>query len=365
MAELELGTSLSLSILSRCIIIAFNPYSMQPYSIVVATRNRLSDLLQSLPTFLSQSVPAQEIIVVDSSDDHEGVVRGLSQLEAASRIKLIILKSPRGLPIQRNLGLNQVSTGIVFYPDDDSLWFPNTAEEQLKVYSADTDGQISGVCGREVSVDPRHKSRDLSPCGNHKSSLMTNLRVGIESSLFRDPVQTVASEFMRASSISLSLPGVKKVAFMTGFRMSFRTSAIRKYKFDEALLGYAPFEDIDASMSAWKSGAVVAATSAYIYHNKNASSRGDGFTIGATHLLNRAYVICKHSAKAHPARKQLVPFSYYKWALYASTPFKHYGRARLKGAWRALSWVKLLAESPRSAATDNYLQARLALFGTR
>ena len=72
------------------------------------------------------------------------------------------------------------------------------------------------------------------------------------------------------------------VEHMTGFRMSFRSAVIKKVMFDDKLKGYALSEDIDASLAAARSGILVGAHDAKIYHHRFPNGRENGFSLGAT-----------------------------------------------------------------------------------
>ena len=124
------------------------------YTVVIATRNRLHDLQQSVPLILKQSILPAEVIIVDSSENHAAVVDYISGLESGP-VRIEVVKSSTGLPYQRNIGVKYSTTDIIFFPDDDALWFRDTAEKQLKVYQDDRELRISAVGGREVYRSPK------------------------------------------------------------------------------------------------------------------------------------------------------------------------------------------------------------------
>lgn len=265
------------------------------YSIVVATKNRLADLRISLPIFAGQTVLPSQIIIVDSSDDHESVAAFISSL-ASEAIEWSIIRSRPGLPYQRNRGLELCKGDIVFFPDDDSIWLPNTAQVQLDVYREDVQRVISAACAKEIFTNPLNGSSislasEPDVVGHIPSLKRRRMLIGV------DPLTKLGSEFVASTKFrpGRSSGDIKPVEYMTGFRMSFRTEIIKSFGFDEALVGYAPFEDVDASLSAWRLGAVVACLKSNVYHNKFQGKRGDGRTIGVMNVLNRAYVYKKHS----------------------------------------------------------------------
>lgn len=132
---------------------------------------------------LSQSRPPVQLIIIDSSDEHQATVETVVESVEVHPVDLTILQSERGLTLQRNLSLPLIDHPVVFFPDDDSIWFPCVSRTILDDYEADLEKQIAAVCG---------------------------------------------------------------VEWTAGFLMSFRTEVIRQVRFDEALFKDSLFEDIDA-----------------------------------------------------------------------------------------------------------------------
>ncbi|MCU0779188.1 MAG: glycosyltransferase, partial [Akkermansiaceae bacterium] len=243
------------------------------HSIVIATRNRPAALRLSIPRMLSQARPPSQLIVVDSSDDHPATVAAVKESVGDHSVELTILQSERGLTRQRNLGLNQVTTPVVFFPDDDSIWFPGVAEAQMEVYEKDEEERIAAVCAAESPTPPPAWQPGGPLAYQMRASHRFQQRIAatrskIENVLFPDPAKLVGRSFWPAPG---ELPDwfmdydVVLVEWMTGFRMSFRTSVIRKVGFDENFSRYSLFEDIDASFSAWKHGWVVGARRARVF----------------------------------------------------------------------------------------------------
>lgn len=330
------------------------------YTIAIATRNRPDALSLSIPRMLEQSRPPAEIVVVDSSDDHEAVRALVLRLTQASKIPTIVIHGEKGLTRQRNKALEFVNHPIVFFPDDDSIWFKETAELQMSVYERDADNQISAVCGAESPVPPADfKATTASYQMNTKDRIKlrcTRLMRWLESKIAPDPARIAGQSFYRNHTI----PGwaqtdtIFPVEWMTGFRMSFRTSIIKKHRFDEALSNYSLFEDIDASFSAWRDGAVVGVSNAKIFHYKSPENRGNGYNLGRTQILNKAYIVSKHTPQKHPARLALIRFSKYKLFQYRTASRDVFGKERLKGALEALPFVKEFTNCNISLTRDLY-----------
>jgi hypothetical protein len=147
------------------------------------------------------------------------------------------------------------------------------------------------------------------------------------------------------------------VPWMTGFRMSFRTAAIKPYGFDEALTQYAVFEDVDASFKVLKHSLIVGARNAHVFHYKARGGRGGGLRLGATQILMRNYVICRHAPPGSRARRLLNRYAWYKFFQYLGSPGSQFGRDRIKGAWRALKWTDRFLQAPQEELNSLYLRS--------
>lgn len=333
------------------------------YSVVVATRNRLSALELSLPRMLAQSVPPDQLVVVDSSDDHAPVAEAVRRIGRNLPVRITIIQSERGLTRQRNIGLAAVENPVVFFPDDDSILFPGVAEEIMSVYRRDASGQISAVCAWESPTPPPDFPLAQGYSMSRKDRInrrFQRLRLMMESTFFPDPTRILGADFIAQSP---PLPTwaaeaeVIKVESMTGFRMTFRTDVIRKFMFDTNLQRYSLLEDRDASFGAWRFGAVVVARRALIFHFKSPERRDSGHWIGTSNLLNLAYVIAKHTPANHPARAATMRQCRYKTWLYRMSAGDQYGRERLQGASQALAHVRLILEAQSGELEQCYRRA--------
>lgn len=124
------------------------------YATIVATRNRPEALALSLPLMLGQSRLPEEIVVVDSSDDPAANKALIGRLASETDVPLHHITSRAGLSFQRNIGLERISSEVVFFPDDDSLVLPGALEAIMRIYDRDTCQIIGGVCSAEAKTPP-------------------------------------------------------------------------------------------------------------------------------------------------------------------------------------------------------------------
>ena len=330
------------------------------YSIVVATRNRLEALRLSLPRMLAQDPPPAQLIVVDSSDDHAAVAALVAACAAGHPVRLTIIAAERGLTRQRNIGLREVDQPIVFFPDDDSIWFPNVAEAIMTVYERDTAGEIAAVCAYDSPTPPPDfpiATAGYAMSGGDRSKrLVAHLRMKMENALVPDPGRILGRDLIAQRRLPawLTAAGLTPVEWMTGYRMSFRTEVIRRCRFDENLTRYSLFEDRDASYAAWRTGAVVATPPARVFHYRSPEKRDAGRRMGVEQLLNLAYLTAKHTPVGHPARRTLPRFARYKILLYRLAARDAFGIERLTGARSALKELPAMLSAPSEDSAHLY-----------
>lgn len=334
------------------------------YTIVIATRNRPAALRLSIPRMLAQSRPPAQLIVIDSSDDHAATAAAVRESVGDHPVELIVRPSARGLTLQRNASLDLIRHPVVFFPDDDSIWFPGVAEAKMAVYELDPEEKIAAVCAAESSTPPPDWDQSVSPMYSMRRSHRIQQRVAVmraslENLLVPDPARVAGRSFwppFEALPPWFTQKNVVLVEWMTGFRMSYRTKVIRQVRFDETFTRYSLFEDIDASFGAWKHGQVVGARCALVYHYRSPERRDNGRRLGVEQLLNKAYVVVKHTAIQHPARRRLVRFARYKAFQYRVAAVDQFGQDRYQGAKIALEAVARLAGARVEAAAEEYLR---------
>jgi len=337
------------------------------YDVVIATRNRRDALKLSIPLILGQSHKPRRLIVVDASDDHKGARQTVVDAHGRSSVEVEILHCRPNLPHQRNVALGLVESPVVMFPDDDSLWWPGVAEAIMRIYEQDVKGDIGGVCGREMNQPP--PGVDIASRNVYKLRIADRIRKRIEGVRHKfdqrfcpDPlwVHGKSCWHVRPFPEWLHQIDAALVEFMAGFRMSFRTEVIRKYGFDEDLganVGYAAYEDADASFKVLQEKLLVGAHDAHVYHHKAPGRRANAFDLGFILLFNRAYIICRYSPPGSLARAALKRFALYKMSQYMLDIGSQWGRERVRGTSAAMKMMRQLLDAPASLLRQMYLES--------
>jgi glycosyltransferase involved in cell wall biosynthesis len=343
------------------------------YDVVLATRNRQVVLTISLPLILAQMRLPRKLIVVDASDDHAGVCAIFNHAfrKAGAVPELQIFQSKPGSALQRNVGLRHVESPVVIFPDDDSLWFPDTAQKIMRIYERDAEERIGCVGLNSSSTYPAGSFGSEAPpyemeLRDRVSAKLRALVGSVEDSLIPDPINPggrwMSAWGHRLGPSWLAEENAELCGPVFGYRMSFRTSVIRRIGgFDEYLGRYALFEDCDATIGALHQCLNVLAKHAHVYHYRVPEKRVNGWEFGMMAILNRTYVTCKHSHPGSDVRHTLKRYLYYKLFRYFAQSYSQYGRQRLKGALYGMSHVSELTDAPLDQLCHRYRSARRLL----
>ncbi len=338
---------------------------MLDYAIVVATRNRLDMLHASLPIFVNQSRPANRVVVVDRSDDHESVRSLCESIAANAPMPFeVVYGSEANLPAQRNQGLESVREAVTIFPDDDVLWYPDTAERFMEVYEADKHGRYGAVSGTEVHVAPPGVDVDIPERRERLTNRPAVMRV--RNRLEEWAVPQPFNVFGRDRTVRLAPAaradglGYPLVETIGGYRMSFRTEVARALQFDRVLgskIGYATHEDKDMGLRVLAEGMLIAASpAARVFHNVHPGKRTGGFSYGFFHILNYFY-ICK---KVFPAESRAMRatrrYLDYKVFLYSLRRGDEYSRDIHAGARAAMTEYGTMMSTPPEGLAARYAE---------
>jgi GT2 family glycosyltransferase len=247
-----------------------------PSCFIIATRNRHDELVEAVRSLVEQTMLPTELCVVDSSEEPHRRAE-IEQLCAQAGIALdYVHPAPRGLTVQRNVGINRTTGDPVFLIDDDVWLAPNVHEEILAEYER-WGPELGGVRGEPVHPpNPGHLTilwRRLFGMGGWWPEGSGKMQPGFF-------VEGVASS-----------DSVRTVEYSNGWFMSYRRAVFAHERFDEKLAGYAFKEDIDFSYRVVKRGYLLVQTpKARILHHKSSAERLTVFDQQRMALANQFYL---------------------------------------------------------------------------
>ncbi len=143
-------------------------------SVVIPTYNRSRLLRRAVESVLAQTLPVDEIIVVDdgSTDDTEEVISGLD-----ARVRYV-RQANAGPSAARNLGIREARGRWIALLDSDDEWLPNKSASQMETLTRHPDLRWCG-CGVRFHTPqgdydsklPRSLTRHLRQVGYFRSFL--------------------------------------------------------------------------------------------------------------------------------------------------------------------------------------------------
>lgn len=230
-------------------------------SVIICTRNRFDDFMKTLPSIAAQTRQPDELIVVDSSDEKR-LEAYLTSAKLSFPVRYFHAKP--GLTLQRNYGIHESSSDLIFFFDDDVDLDKNYLAEVEKVFASDIDHKIGAVGGKIANTPPQ------------------TLRMGFEIAFFGfiraffGIVGTRNGKFYPSGMPSH--PHINQpsgfIECLSGCCMVFRREVFKKAIFDEALAHYGLMEDVDISKQTLDAGyKIYYQTSATLIHNESPMNR--------------------------------------------------------------------------------------------
>jgi len=242
---------------------------------VIATRDRPADLVRTIASLTEQTVLPAEVCIVDSSDE----TPARAEIEAlCDKVSLPLdyrHPAPRGLTVQRNVGIERTTGDPVFFIDDDVQMAPDCHEKILVEYER-WGPELGGV-----------RASPVRPARPGRGTIFYRKLFGI-GGWWPENSGRIRRGFY-AEGISESA-GVRKVEYFNGWFMSYRRHVFDHERFDEALAGYAYKEDIDFSYRVSRRYTLVQAPAARCDHLKSGAARLSSHQLQRMNLANQFYL---------------------------------------------------------------------------
>jgi GT2 family glycosyltransferase len=246
-----------------------------PTAFVIATYNRPDDLARTVESLLAQTILPSELCIVDSTAEAPARLQIEKMCADAGLPVDYHHPAPRGLTVQRNVGIARTKGDPVFLIDDDVAMAPDCHEQILDEY-AKWGPELGGV--RATPVRPARPSaltrlyRKIFGIGGWWPESSGKVRPGFY-----------------AEGISDS-KGVREVEYFNGWFMSYKREVFEHDLFDEALAGYGYKEDIDFSYRVSRRYKLVQTPLARCDHLKSPSARLNSHNLQRMNMANQFYL---------------------------------------------------------------------------
>lgn len=271
------------------------------WSLIIATYQREEVLRRCLRLAASQSRPPSEIIVIDASPSWESTRQTvLGDLAGfATSIRLTYNKANvASSALQRNQGAALATSDILVFIDDDTLMYPDCAEQFMHLYDLDVEGRIAGVGMVMVPEVPDRSSRltdspqSESATAEHADLGPLNVGIGgfVRKLLRADDIfipydyewpQPAPPSWLATRG---DIAGLRRT--LTGNRMSVRRQVFENEPFETILIRYASGEDSDMSYRASRHGVLLTSFNAKICHLHASGGRLGQFVVSALGGMN-------------------------------------------------------------------------------
>jgi glycosyltransferase involved in cell wall biosynthesis len=126
-------------------------------TVVIPVRNREHLIARAIQSVVAQTLPVDEIVVVDdASTDHTvDVVEGF--INSLNNLTLISLKENVGAASARNIGIKNANGDLIAFLDSDDVWHHDKLFKQVREFEANKD-IVAVFCGVVlVTADTQNK----------------------------------------------------------------------------------------------------------------------------------------------------------------------------------------------------------------
>jgi glycosyltransferase involved in cell wall biosynthesis len=210
---------------------------MDKISVIIPTKDRIQDVVRCLESLLAQTVPPDEILIVDGSDTEK--LNSEIKLRFTENARIKYVRSKSGLTHQRNVGINASSGDIIVFIDDDVILDKDCLKEIMHVFNAyprDIGGVTANIIERhQAEGSPRFsdKIRDAA-ISQFLLSIFFLPRWGngrFQPSGF--------PTFIKSGTVD----EITFCEFLFGYCMAFRKEILDEFRFNESLYKYRYAED--------------------------------------------------------------------------------------------------------------------------
>jgi len=239
----------------------------QGLTVCVCAFRRPDSLVRFLDSLPDQELTPDRLVIVDASPDTqvEQRVEHYGEWNRLAREVLYfrVAGTYQTLTCARNFALNWVSTDLMAFFDDDIVLQPGALREMVRVHR-EFGESVVGVGG--------HDHRGIKP-----PALRWKLRrvLGI--------VSTLKPGSYNRSGISVPWvfqpPTAETIAgdWISGCAMMWKSSVVRKVKFNEDFGGHSTGEDLDVSLRMARHGKLMLAGRAHVLHLPDRAGRPNSY----------------------------------------------------------------------------------------
>jgi GT2 family glycosyltransferase len=246
-------------------------------TLLITTLNRPIELRRCIESIVDQTLPPEEIVVIDASD--EAHRSSLEDLVRPKGIRLVHLPARRGRTRQLNTGIRTSRGDPVIIVDDDVVLDRDFVRAMVDAFESGGPqvGAIQGTMTNDTyTYSPFRVLRALFLLPQHTKRQPGRL---LPSGYYTIPVRPPRPT--DAEAVRLTATG-------------FRKHVLQQFGLDESLDGYALKEDIDLSYRVSRRYRVLVIPDARFLHLKTPTARIDVREKARMHVVNNFWFFSKH-----------------------------------------------------------------------
>ncbi len=288
-------------------------------AIVLATYNRLSNVLIFLDSVARQTVQPDELIIVDASAQKLTDDQKFLDLFVQSRFpctKLVYTHTTPGLTYQRNVGAAQATAEVLHFLDDDTVLDADYLERMTEVFVSHPDyaGGMGSVKGVGPKIKDRYRFIRTVFCmqRDHADGKFTVSGM---------PTHTYGTARF------------KTVEVLGGCCMAYRSWVFTTHHFDETLSRYSYMEDCDFSRRVSYDHPLFFNPQAQLEHHHSPLARDRVEDNRAMFIRNYSYLFFKNFYPRN--RFKVVAYWWTILGLFVEAAVMR-DKAYLKGYWKGL-----------------------------
>jgi len=250
-------------------------------SVIVCTKDRISDLIKFYNSLSYQSDLPDEFIIIDSSQiPISQDVLFKENIISKSKIPIKYLHTKPGLTYQRNIGVAQATGDLIYFFDDDIILEKSFLQEMNSTF-----------------VSSPEYAAGMGTLTNYKNSMTVSEITKLYLKrlfLLSHPYGTGKFYKSGFASIPLGQPCFLQTEMLSGGLTGYRKEIFSNLKFDDNVTGYSYMEDEDFSKRLSFKNKSFYNPKAKCFHNHTAGGRGSVIENRKMLLVNHRYFFKKN-----------------------------------------------------------------------
>ena len=249
-------------------------------TVIICTRNRITDILTFLDSLAQQTAQPTEIIIVDSSDikiTEDPLFSQKFTPHYFAQSKLIYTHTAPGLTYQRNQGITLATGDVMYFFDDDVKLAPDYVQNMQSIFAQNP--HYGGGMGTISNIEPTR---------------FTFFRLMRILFLLQRDASSGNFTYSGMPTHPYGKHDFKTVQVLGGCCMAFRSWVFDKHQFDENLRFYGYMEDCDFSRRVSRDFPLFYNPQAQLEHHNSPLNRDKVVDNRAMFMRNYRYLYFKN-----------------------------------------------------------------------